>query len=502
MKRQFLKIAIVFAFVSGMFPFQIPQTFAAPQAVLTVTVAGDYLPGPCDSSCTLRDAITAANATHAVKETIRFNIPTNSANCDSSTGVCTITLLGALPLITDPVVIDGYSQPGAHPNTLSVGDDADLRIVLDGKNTSNIDGLYLGAGDSTVQGLVIQHFKNQAYAGIEVASDNNIVQGNFIGTDAAGTIVEGNYDGVSIDGKNNLVGGTTPQARNLISGNAPFGIHIWADGNVVQGNYIGTDHTGLNKLPNGTGVFVWLSGHNTIGGKGAGARNIISGNSARGVMIGQKGSFTLVRGNWIGLAANKSPLGNSSAGVYLYGSALVQQYAENNTIMRNVIAHNGAEGVAVGSGADDYSNKNAFTHNAIYGNGGLGIDLYPYFLINPNDAHDADNGPNDAQNHPVLKSVIFTNGVTTIKGTLQSEAQKSYQIELFLNPTCVQGTHSEGKKYLGRVKVTTTGKGKAKFILSLHKPLMESRGVTATATEMEGTKLHSTSEFSNCVLVP
>src|SRR5439155_20176725 len=102
----------------------------------------------------------------------------------------------------------------------------------------------------TVQGLVIGGFTSRD---ISIVGDGNIVRGNYLGTNAAGTAQQGNRggDGVQIDGQNNTIGGTTAGTRNVISGKR-FGVTIYpfGSGNVVQGNYIGTDASGTGALGN------------------------------------------------------------------------------------------------------------------------------------------------------------------------------------------------------------------------------------------------------------
>ena len=238
----------------------------------------------------MRAAIQQANAT-AGADTINFAIP--------GTGVKTIAVgaagLGALPTITDPVTINGYTQPGASPNTKVVGNDAVLKIELNGANVNSGDGLLIThvSGSSVIKGLVINRFGE----GISIKGDTvgNRIEGNFIGTDPTGTIDRGNTDdGVNVfDGASeNVVGGTTPAARNLISGNAVNAVFVSnATGNLIQGNYIGTDKTGTKSLPNGdvfggvTAVVISNSSGNTVGGTTAGARNLISGNNSDGVGI-------------------------------------------------------------------------------------------------------------------------------------------------------------------------------------------------------------------------
>jgi hypothetical protein len=131
------------------------------------------------------------------------------------------TGFGSLPAITDTVIIDGYSQPGASPNTLAVGDNAVLKIELL-RNGQTGSGLEIKgvSGGSVIRGLAINRFSE----GVSIDGDTvgNRVEGNFIGTNPSGTIDEGNTDdGVNIfDGASeNVVGGTTLAARNVISGN-------------------------------------------------------------------------------------------------------------------------------------------------------------------------------------------------------------------------------------------------------------------------------------------
>ena len=189
----------------------------------------------------LRQAILDTNANPGA-DMITFAIP--------GSGVHTITLNSALPNITDTVDIDGYTQLGASANTLAVGDNAVLQIDLNGANAGDASGLTLDAGSSgsTIRGLVINNFKE---SGINVLSNSNIIAGNFIGTNAAGSAALGNSYGVyALNGQYNTIGGTTPAARNVISGNSTEGVYIdTANFNTVAGNYIGTNADGTAQLP-------------------------------------------------------------------------------------------------------------------------------------------------------------------------------------------------------------------------------------------------------------
>lgn len=245
----------------------------------------------------LRQAILDANANPGA-DTIDFDI--------AGSGVHTISPLTVLPTITEQVTIDGYTQPGSSPNTNppTMGLNTVLMIELSGAQVGNVTGLTISAAaaNCVVQGLVINSFQHDA---MELSSGGSVISGNFIGTDRAGTAAlangSGGLGGVILVGgaSDNTVGGTTPAARNLISGNIGNGVELGSgSGNTVQGNLIGTDLTGTIALGN-TGRGVNTTGTNTlIGGPMVDARNVISGNN-RGVdLFG--GSNHTVQGNFIG----------------------------------------------------------------------------------------------------------------------------------------------------------------------------------------------------------
>jgi titin len=183
-------------------------------------------------------------------------------------------------------------------------------------------GLVLGTGSggSQVSSLVIRNF---SIDGLVLGSNGNTIRDCYIGTDFFGTVKQANgNDGIRIDGSNNTIGGTTPNAANLISGNSRYGIHIdltTAQGNQIQGNYIGTDSTGAADLGNSNNGIVVRGQFNTIGGNSAGARNIISGNDQFGVDIeGTLASNNFIQGNYIGTnAAGTTAIGNSYGGVLI-----------------------------------------------------------------------------------------------------------------------------------------------------------------------------------------
>ena len=433
----------------------------------------------------LRQAIMDSNASVGVLDTIAFNI--------SGAGVQTITPVTPLPMITDPVTIDGYSQPGTSQNTLANGDNAVLLIELDGTNAGvDANGLTIPAGGSTVRGLVINRYSGD---GIRLTTNGggNTITGSFIGTNPAGTQAMSNDDGVVADGSsNNTIGGTTAAARNLISGNRDDGLDFrnGGNGNVVQGNLIGTNAAGMMDLGNSDeGMQVAPTG-NTIGGTAAGARNVISGNDSNGIQLLDGSGSNLVQGNFIGTDITGTQLlGNSVDGVQVVAST-------NNTIggtvttagapPANIIAGNSFDGVSVGSGVTGQT----INGNSIFGNGVLGINL-GLDGVTLNDDGDADTGPNNLQNFPKITTVTAAGGNVTISGNLNSTPSTAFRLEFFANTMADASAFGEGQTFLGFANATTDATGNASYSATL--PLTVPIGpITATATDPAG----NTSEFS------
>jgi len=332
------------------------------------TAVGDHL---CDANqqapgdqCTLRAVIQETNNEPGA-DGIDFNIP--------GPGVKAITPKSALPVITGPVEINGYTQGAASPNTnpLGQGDNAVLQVVLSGASAPpTTDGLRLdpGAAGSLVKGIVINQFPG---AGLVLHAVSTI-EGNFIGTSSGGTVARGmGRDGIITGPQDIQIGGLTPATRNLISGNGGNGIN--GDRTLtIQGNYIGTQRDGASPL----------------------------GNAESGVQ------FLLIQ------------LGSDSTVGGLSGA--------------NVIAFNGASGVSVAGTL--FSRGTSVLRNRIFSNGGLGIDLNGDGRT-PNDPGDGDVGANEGQNFPAIDSVKrAAGGGVTVKGHLQSTPSQQFTLEFFANP--------------------------------------------------------------------
>lgn len=239
----------------------------------------------------LRNAITKANQL-AGQQTVTFAINGDSPH--------TIVLATGLPPITDPIVIDGTTQPGFSSSPI---------VEINGsfvppQPTNYPQGLDIRSGNNTVKGLVINRFHNSAAIVIaSTSSGGNTIQGNFIGTDITGNIDLGNASGIVVFSSNNLIGGTSPLDRNVVSGNTG-GIYIGSGKllNVVIGNFIGTNASGIAPIPNATGISVYGE-QTTIGGIAPGEGNLIAFNTYNAVNL-FSGDQNSVRGNSIHSNAN------------------------------------------------------------------------------------------------------------------------------------------------------------------------------------------------------
>ena len=424
------------------------------------------------------------------------------------------------------------------------------------KSLSNgSSGVELASSGSTVgPGNVISGNGNY---NVEVRGANNVIHGNYIGTDAAGAkaIIGFNGFGVSASGTNNTVGGTTPAARNVISGNGA-GISIGL-GTKVQGNYIGTDATGSYAVPNSTGIEVNFSDKSiVIGGPEAGARNVISGNTGSGIRLSlsngggtvqgnyigtdASGSYaignnfgiailssgatiggttpaarniisgnnygidigssttatirdTVVAGNYIGTnAAGDGPVPNVFVGVNVGGSPQGTRIGGTEAGTGNLIAFNVGDGVAI-SPFTNFDSRVAVRGNSIFSNGDLGFDLGSNGP-DTNDPLDADGGGNLGQNYPVLTTVSTTGGSTTVSGTLDSTPNTTFNVDLYSNAACGQTGFGEGARLFHTLQVTTGADGRAAISATVNAPLPTGRVLTAAATDPAG----NTSEFSPC----
>ena len=350
--------------------------------------------------------------------------------------------------------------------------------------------------------------------GIHVVGNtsDNIIAGNFIGTEPEGTVADANDVGIRIeDSAMNTIGGTLgvslptaspagivdPQYRgNLISGNSSTAIEIVGEGatfNTVHGNYIGVDVSGLAVLPNGIGVMIQAADSNSIGSSDPGTGNVISGNNFEGVLLVSGASENEVQGNLIGVASDgTSALGNGGPGVRAASSGPNNIGGDSNDA-GNVIAHNTGAGVEIEVVVMVSTNK-FISRNSIHSNGGLGIDLNADG-VTLNDNGDADGGANASQNYPLLTAAAL-NGGTHIEGTLNSTPNTGFELQFFANDECDPLDFGEGQTYLGLKLVTTDMGGNVVFSADVA-AAAPGQQITATATD----PADNTSEFSQCIAV-
>jgi CSLREA domain-containing protein len=478
-----------------------------PRTVYTVTSTadtpdanpGDGVCADANGVCTLRAAIQEANASvNSISgpDAIEFNIP--------GSGPQTIQPLSALPAITDAVVIDATTQPGYAGTPL---------IELDGSLAgAGVSGLRFETGGNTVKGLAINRF---AVNGIMLdTGGGSIIQGNFLGTNAAGTAAAPNgTSGIEIRTAGNTIGGAGAGEGNLISGNR-FGVAITgagATGNSIQGNRIGTTADGNSALANiRFGVTVSHTTGTTVGGTAPGSGNVLSGNGLYGVMVtGAGATNTAIQGNLAGLnASGTAAVPNGAYGIAIFSpetmiggagacnvasgnllSGILVYTATGATIQGNLIGTDSTGGLAVpnhghgllmlatnslvggsapgegngigwNTGNGIYvtgtdSNQNAIRRNSIFRNGLLGIDLAPWGPT-ANDPDDADTGPNRLQNFPVMTAAVLSAGMLSITYSVPSSTANSaypLAVEFFL----ADANNQEGQTYLGTHSYPTPG---------------------------------------------
>lgn len=465
---------------------------AAGGSTITVNSTADVAAN--DGQCTLREAIIAANtntasgaaagecaAGAAGLDTIAFNIP--------GPGVHAITLASNLPLLTEPVIIDGYTQPAnggaaASPNTNAFPGPLNTVLLIELVKTTA--SFSIDAAGSTVRGLIIHGSSDN----IIVNADNVTIRGNFLGTNAAGTAAANASagDGIFINtGNNTVIGGPNPADRNLICSNGASGVNggLAGVGITIQGNFIGTDVTGTSALVLLGGQGLRNMSNATITG------NLISGNADGGIATIATGAATnnIIQGNLIGTQRDGvSALGNANfGGVVLEG--------DNNTIggagagQPNVIAFN------TGFGVDVISNGNPILSNSIHGNTFKGIALNGLLTPLANDNCDVDPGPgNGKQNYPVITSAPIAAGSVTISGTFNSAPSTTFRLEFFSNAVCDAAGNGQGQTFIGTTNVTTDAGCNATFG-PLVFPVSPGQAIfTATATDPG----NNTSEFSAC----
>ena len=474
----------------------------APAHAATITVASAADVAADDGQCTLREAIVAANTNLPSgvspgecvagelpsADTIYFAIPGN--------GPHTIFVGDALPVITSPVIIDGWSQPGTVVNTIAdlQGWNAVHMIRIDGSQSSMASkpGLSLlgpGASDSTIRGLEIANMVSAgccADNGIYLsgATQNVQIHGNLIHGNQSRGILTLSQGGAHA---NLRIGGDAPALRNVIHTHNGAGISLnGCTGCLVANNWLGirldqgTPKAGANQF----GVDL------NAGTQGSVVRdNWIGGNAQGGVGVRSVTSQVEVRNNRIGAGIP------NLRGVTV--SNINDSAPTDATIRDNLITGNTQAGVAVVNfKVGNAVQRHVLRGNRLFANGGVELDLGlpggDADGVSANDAGDADSGPNGLQNHPVLGAPV-QNGVALEVPYVLSSPDAMYALEFSFSTACDASGHGPaGSLPVAPARVEGLGASGTASVLPDAVP--PSGFVSATATGPEGT-----SEFSACV---
>lgn len=469
----------------------------APPQTFTVINTNDNGPG------SLRQAMLDVDAeSNTGMDTIAFNIP--------GAGIQTISLLSALPTLSQPVIIDGYTQPGTSANTNAVTDNAVRLIQLDGSGTPDgTHGLRFAAASNRVHGLMISGFPG---SGVLLETAGNVISGNLLdGNSGSGVRV--------LNVPNNLIGGTNLSAANTISGNGGFGVEIsgpLASGNRVFLNFIGLEtpvvgarapsfrvsgesdvetpvsRAGGKDSPQRSGD-VTAAGGGTLSGNGAGGilisdlapnnqitGNTIGNNDGDGIKFdGSAMPANAVTFNLIGVDQAGTPHGNTGSGVNVAGNSVGVVIGAPFNVSGgqggNLIKYNGLHGVAVAPGCPQVTVRG----NAFLGNGGAGIHI-------PQGA----NGPMGG-NPPGINSAIASETQTTVAGLVTAASGALVRLDVYADAIC-------GSPAGGLVFSTVVSMGmmtEREFTINIPLQPAGSR-LTCTATDNQG----NTSPSSECAL--
>jgi len=463
---------------------------AAEAALFVVNTAADQNDGRCDldSGCSLREAILLSNANPGRDQILFLVRPLDGR-------VKTLQPSSALPVIADPagVVIDALTQPGSAPNTQSgAATNARLMVELDGQLAgAPVNGLVVVGGPTSISGLAINRF---AGAGILLTGGaGHVVTNCFIGTDVTGTAAAGNAeDGVAVLAPDCAIG-TGAEGRNLISGNGRDGVQVNGDAArvAIEGNLIGTAADGRPVLGNArAGISVWTP-FNRVGGLPSGTGNFVGGNFDVGVvLVTEDAHDNVVQANTI--------FSNRSHGVQITVDAGNNRVARGGgfPLPSNAIRDNGGNGICVTASAGTPNTALPFE---ITGNQLVGIDFTggeeDEWGTTPNDPRDADDGPNQLQNMPVLRSALGDAGGVWVEGEFPGEPDEDLVISFYAWSACHPSRHGDGRLVGGGYAVHTDAEGESAGRVRIDARVGDL--VSAVAMDLDG----NSSEMSECIRV-
>lgn len=373
-------------------------------------------------------------------------------------------------------------------------------FILNGASNTVVGGSVSGSAN-LISGNSSNGLRVDAYCEGCASPHDTVVQGNLVGTDRTGMSAVGNtMEGVLLSSAvDTVIGGSIPGVANLLSGNQSGVTVVGSSGTRIQRNLIGTDRTGSAAIGNYSGLFLTSgSTGTTVGGTGSAERNVISGNTASGVLVaGADTEDNVIQGNYIGTAADGlAPLGNGSPGVSVALGARGNTIGGTEPGAGNRIAYNGRSGVALtgeiqGTPAPT---ETPILSNAIYGNDQIGIDL-GNDGVTANDPADVDNGANSLQNFPVITKVSEGG----IEVDISTTPNTVLRLEFFASAACDPSGFGEGERLVGNGTLTTDAAGEGSASFSLDGVVAAGEWLTATGTSLNASGAFSnTSEFSAC----
>ncbi len=431
----------------------------------------------------LRQAIFDANAAPGL-DSITF-APIGPFNLQLAR---TITVNSPLPQITSPVSIigptatnssTGLITPLVEINGVNAGDSADGLRLAAGADGSTIRGLRITRFDGS--GIQIQSSNNTIQGNwLGLSANGNVDNGN---NDHGVRLIS--------PASNNLIGGTTATQRNVISGSfigvlLQGPVNSTLSNNTIQGNFIGTNAAGTAEVGNNTGVYLANGATNSLV-----QNNVLSGNNFSGVVI-DKAEGNQIFGNKIGVAANgTSPLGNDDFGVFVVNGASNNDIGSSTVGQGNVVGFNGRGGVFVakdplaigGTFIQLAGTGNTVSSNRIFGS------IQSLLVGDPavplvNDPLDTDTGPNNLQNAPVLVSATKTGtSLLNITGNFNSTPNRTFRIEHFGIRNFVGGLPQD-MEFIAPTIVTTDANGNASFNVTVPSSLLTGQFVVSTATDL------------------
>ena len=325
---------------------QLPaQIGANDDATLTVTSAADPGDGTCDATCTLRDALNAANADPAPNRIV-FAI---------GAGPATIRLTAPLPALDDPATtIDGSTQPGYQGRPL---------IYLDGSGLQDASGLVSRAPGVEFRALAVGGFDRFGFLAIGEEADDNRFLGNWAGLTPDGAAAAPNaLSGIAVvaGADNALIGDTCSRCGNRLAGNSVpartgHGVLVGGVGTTgarVRANVIGLG-LGGQLLPNDDGVLIVDGAHATVGGRLPGEGNIVAASRVAGIELRATSALLSLRveGNRVGLDEGGRPAPND-VGIFLNDAARNVEIGGALPGAGNVVAANRV-GIAIEDRARD-----------------------------------------------------------------------------------------------------------------------------------------------------